>query len=46
MGLSFYTLNMKIDPKIGCKMAKNAQNKLIFGPEMYSHGFYQYLEGF
>ena len=31
MGLSFYTLYGKTDPKIGCKMAKNALNKLIFG---------------
>ena len=46
MGLSFYILNMKIDPKIRRKMAKNAPNKLIFGPDVYFDGFYQYLEGF
>ena len=46
MGLSFYTLYRKIDPKIGCKMVKNALNKLIFGLDMYFYGIYQFLNGF
>ena len=30
----------------GHKMAKNASNELIFGPEVYFYGFYQILKGF
>ena len=28
------------------KMAKNALNELIFGPDMYFYGFYQFQKGF
>ena len=30
----------------GHKMAKNASNELIFGPEVYFYGFYQILKEF
>ena len=35
-----------MDPKIGCKMVKNALNKLIFRQNMYFYGFHQFLKGF
>ena len=34
------------EPLNGHKMAKNALNELIFGPDVYFYGFYQFLKGF
>ena len=33
-------------PLNGHKMAKDALNELIFGPDVYFYGFYQFLKGF
>ena len=33
-------------PLNGHKMAKIALNELIFGPDVYFYGFYQFLKGF
>ena len=39
-----YFIYKQIWPSNGHKMAKNALDELILGPDVYSYGFYQFTE--